>query len=261
MARSGSSLREQQNSPGQSTEPSRFSFFKLPPELRTLVYKHYFSYEELPLDPYLRFPYKGPPDLVLKGSLLRSSTVILNEALPVFYQYYLFRIQVPDVGSLKFPPPSPPQIRRSEDIRYLTPVLPLINRLELVEPRVDLLNGSWDMTMAPYLRCLLDYCTSLRFLRFHIFLEPVIIRQAPTFQAHVHSKTFRLLAQLIKRLDRLEMIFVRTAYCNVSDLCKDIAPETCWTQEAFIEVPGSKLQTSFWSLDRVNMVLEDVRTS
>lgn len=257
MARSGSSLREQQNSPEQSTESLSFSLFKLPPELRTLVYKHYFSDEELQLHPWPRIAEVGPHTLLLKPPLLHSNRLILTEALPVFYQYYLFRIQVPVLKSVKFPPGCPPQIRRSEDIRYLTPVLPLITKLELIEP-YPLRSYDWNRKMAPYLQCLYDHCPKLRFLRLNILLNPRWGLWHSSTSAICNSESYGLLARLTQRLDRLQIIFVHTQDDKTVELCTFIAPEACWTQDAFLEMQEGGMRTSVWSFHHSTKALEDI---
>lgn len=253
---------QQRDSPLQSIESPGFNLFSLPPELRALVYRHYFSYEELVLDPYYRFFNIGPRTLVFKMPLLRANSFVLAEALPAFYRYYLFRVQFPKPKNLEFPPHSPPPIRRSEDIRSLTPVLPLLTRIELVEPAPIqtnqlrfLMNGLDNTTMTPHLQCLHDYCPKLRFLRLTILLLD------PFSRVDYDSPTFRLLAQLVKRLDHLEIIFVVKTDHKLLDICESIAPRGCWIRGAFSEGPSRSLRTCVWSFHRGTKNLTDIRTS
>lgn len=230
--------------------------FDLPPEIRVFVYQHYFSDEELQLHPYRRTLEIGPHTIRHKTPILQSNRLVLTEALPVFYQHYLFRIQVPVLKSVKFPPECPPQMRRSEDIRYLTPVLPLITRLELVDPHHS---GSshWNRKMAPYLRCLRDHCPKLRFLRLN--MKPMWLLGGSYPRAICNSESSGLLAQLTQRLDRLQIIFVHGKEDKIMEVCEFIAPEACWSQDAFMEVQEGEMRTSVWSFHHGTKALEETR--
>ena len=240
------------------------SLFVLPTEIRAFVYEHYFSDEELQLNPYVRITEIGPHTLILKKPLLQSSRVILTEALPVFYRYYLFRIQIPALRSVKFPPECPPQVRRSEDIRYLTPVLPLITRLELVETyslrSYPARSYNWDTKVAPYLQCLYDHCLLLRFLRLNILLGPkwLLPHLRSSYKRGLcTSSSFSLLAQLLQRLESLQIIFVHLEDDKVAKLCESIAPKACWIQDASMEVHEGERRTSVWSFHHSTKVLEN----
>ena len=228
------------------------SFFDLPPEIRVLVYQHYFSYEsyeELQLHRYFKITKIRPATLKFKTPLLQSNQVVLTEALPVFYQHYLFRIEVPRLKSLvKVPHERPPQLRRSEYIRHVAPALPLMTRMDLLEP-CPLFIWSWDRKMAPFLRCLCNYCSKLRFLRLSFEEDPGAVPWRTFARESCKYESFALLAQLAQRLDWMQISFMDAQDDETVEFCKSIAPEACWTKDT---------STSVWSCHHGIKVIDEI---
>ena len=230
------------------------SLFDLPPELRVFVYQYYFSDDELHRHGYFKITQIVPKLLRTKTPLLQSNQVVLTEALPVFYHHYLFQIQVPTPGIPIFPSECPTKLRRSEDIIYLAPALPLITRMDLAEPYPLSIYG-WNRKMAPFLECLCNYCPKLRFLRLDFMGYPTPLPWRIFARESCKSESIALLIQLAQRLDHLQIIFFYMQGYETVELCKSIAPEAYWAKDT-----SSKF-TSVWSFHRGAKAMEDTLIS
>ena len=249
-----------------------FNFFGLPIEIRLMIYARYLSHEEVSLAPgiWSWMPSNYRPHLVKKLPLLRTSRIVLAEALTIFYQSYCFWIRVPRWGRLHFP--IPPQIPRSEDLGSITPVLSRITKMRLIDT-VPARRGGWDANLPPYIHGLLDHCPRLRLLRLDILKNPP--NQGNLFgRPHHLPRTASSLAELWKRLDRLEISVVHRGEIrevihrrnpseiiyigNTSEGFRElIAPKHCWIRCSTVELPGYVCSRTTWLLKRIIKTLDD----
>ena len=251
---------------GRFMKSPSFNLFGLPPELRLMIYTHYLSREEVPLKASIWFsmPSTYRSHLVKKLPLLRTSSVVLAEALTIFYQSYCFWIRVPRLSYVPFPPLTLEKIPNSEDISQLTLVLSRITKVRLIDT-FPARRSNWDENFPPCVQCLLDQCPQLRLLRLDILEHPSNFRNI-FGKLYRLPKTASLLAELWKRLDRLEVSVVHcghtsedTGHGDASEGFRElIAPKSCWIRQCSVELRGYSCSRTTWLLKRTTKVSDEL---
>ena len=250
---------------GRFMKRPTFNFFGLPIEIRLMIYARYLSHEEVSLAVgiWSWMPSRYQPHLVKKLPLLRTSRIVLAEAMTIFYRSYCFWIRVPR-WVIRIPP-FQTQIPRSEDMRSLTPVLSRITKMRLID-KVPARRREWDENLPPCIQGLLDHCPRLRILRLDILKSPA--RRGQIFgKPHCLPKTASSLAELWKRLDRLEISVVHLGdirevirrgnpgefiyYGDTSAGFRElIAPKHCWIRHSSVQLQSYYYWRTIWLLKR-----------
>lgn len=232
---------------GKVTTTEGGNLFKLALELREMIYEYHFSQERQQTSPASLWMGESRSTLLLKLPLLRTSKVVRADALPSFYKCHTFRIQHPaNCWALNCAMIS----------HFMTSGIQPMRRVELLTPCDEIEVTIHAPQVGPYLQGFLDLFPQLRLLILHFFDNKAPVQQK--FNSSKHGKfdpfTLKLLKQLSKRLDRLEMVLYHpmedTQKCLNS--LKVLAPKSRWIQESSGDAGGLKegSRRTVWSLSR-----------
>ena len=218
--------------------------FKLSIELREMIYEHYFSQEGQQTSSCIPWGQKYisstlPPKL----PLLRASKLLRADALPSFYKCHTFRIQhhyqqYSDVDKLS---------------NFMTGGIQPMRRVEMLNPFY--IEGNWLKPMlGRYLQGFLDLFPKLRLLILNLVLDRRPGEEGVSSTSErIHPVFLRLLAQLLERLDCLEiaLLHLKDDSRKGLDVLQELAPRERWI-EGFVgdvsETDGLYKRTA-WKLE------------
>lgn len=242
-----------------------FNFFGLPPEIRSIVYRHCFSLEGS--QPAL-IGQDAENTLALKLPVLRTSKAVLCEALPVFWGYHMFRIQMARsplvTTSTKIPNRENVEwlSLRLSRVRWLAPMRRLLSKIELMALSISFM-FEWDHTTTP--GHILLHFPNLRLLRLDLTAmgracPPDNYLELLAFLPQTDSKTTRILIELWQRLDRLELVVVDYQNDSSEKFRELIEPSSLWVQDITGKADCGCLR-SIWSLQRPHDSLNDAMSA
>ena len=211
--------------------------FKLPHELREMIYEYYFSDEHQEPSPASPSTEEDRSTLRLKLPLLQANKLIQADALPSFYKFHIFRIRFP---YRRLTNHDKLQSFLASDVRQ-------IKRIEVLNwIDVDDDETSTASSMVPDFQGFIDVFPNLRLLILHFVHSGQPVRR-------LYLETFRLLAQIWERLDYMEIFMFQ--YKDDSektlDILQVIAPRSRWIEACSEDASeeGSDWKRVLWTLD------------
>lgn len=210
--------------------------FKLAPELREMIYEHYFIQERQETSPSSSLTGESGSTLQLKTPLLRATKLLRADALPSFYKCHTFRIRFPYH-----------RLMNHEKLQsFMASGIHPMRRVDLLN-HIYVDNTSATPFIVPYLQGFISLFPNLRLLILHFYRMG-----RPADQLNL--VTFGLLAQLSERLDRLEIVLYhhKDNSRKYLDALQLLAPRSRWIQESLEDAEGSdgEWKRVVWALNR-----------